>query len=74
MMAAELAIIMAPPAAWIMRKTMISMAPVPPVLQTSVRPTAAAVKITKPILNMRTRPYMSPTRPAVTTSAADTRP
>jgi len=73
-MAAEVAIIMAPPTAWTMRKAMISTAPVAPVLHTSERPSAAAVKITKPILNMRTRPNMSPMRPAVTTSAAETRP
>ena len=73
-MAAELAIIMAPPAAWIMRKAMISVAPAAPLLHTSERPTAAAVKMMRPILNMRTRPYMSPMRPAVTTSAAETKP
>ena len=65
---------MAPPAAWTMRKAMICMAPAAPVPHTSDRPRAAAVKMMKPILNMRTRPYMSPMRPAVTTSAAETRP
>ena len=74
MMAAELAITMAPPIACTMRRMMISRAPTEPVLHTSERPPAAAVKTIKPILKTRTRPYMSPTRPAVTTSEAETSP
>jgi len=73
-MAAELPIIIAPPVAWIMRRMMISSAAVEPSLHTSVRPTAAAVKTMRPVLNMRTRPNMSPRRPAVTTRAAATSP
>src|SRR6266849_7980280 len=72
MIAAPLAITIAPPTAWTMRNTISSIAPADPLLHTSDRPTAASVKIANPMLYTRVRPYMSPSRPAVTTSTAET--
>ena len=43
-----------------------------PVSQVMLRATEKSVKIAKPALNIFTRPYMSPSRPKVTTSTAVT--
>ena len=72
--AAELDISIAPPTACTMRKMMMCRAALGPLPHVSERATAARVKITKPALYMRTRPYMSPRRPKSTTRTAVTRP
>ncbi len=72
--AAELAMSIAPPAACTMRKMMMCRAADAPEPQVSESATAARVKMTKPALYMRTRPYMSPRRPKSTTSTAVTSP
>jgi len=73
MMAAELAIRSAPPMAWNMRNRTSSRAPLEPVLQTQDSRIAATVNQAKPRLYIFTRPKMSPMRPTVTTTTADTR-
>ena len=73
-MAAELPMTMAPPAAWTMRKMMISSAALGPEPHVAASATDASVKMMRPALYMRTRPNMSPIRPSVTTRAALTRP
>ena len=70
--AVEFAVSMAPPTPCTMRSTISSRAPALPVLSTSAQPTEPSVKIRKPRLNSRARPYMSPSRPNVTTSTAVT--
>ena len=50
MIAAPLAITIAPPMAWTMRRMISSIAPAAPWLQTSDSPTAAMVKTAKPML------------------------
>jgi hypothetical protein len=57
---------------WITRITIISTAPVVPVLHVSDRPIDATVKMAKPALYIRTRPNISPSRPNVTTRTAVT--
>ncbi len=73
MMAAELAISRAPPMAWNMRSRTSSRAPLDPVLQTHESRMAETVNQAKPRLYIFTRPKMSPMRPTVTTTTADTR-
>ena len=68
--AEELANRKAPPTPWPMRITIIQIAAGGPVIQVTDRSSEKTVKIAKPSVNMRTRPYMSPTRPKLTTSTA----
>ena len=72
MIAAEFAISNAPPMAWNIRRMTSSKAPFEPVLQTSESRIAPTVNQAKPRLYILTRPNMSPMRPTVTTTAADT--
>ncbi len=72
MIAAEFAMRSAPPMAWNIRRMTSSRAPLEPVLQTSDRRIAPTVNQAKPRLYIFTRPNMSPMRPTVTTTAADT--
>ncbi len=71
-MAAEFAMSNAPPMAWNILKMTSSRAPAEPVLQTHDRRIAPTVNQAKPRLYILTRPNMSPMRPTVTTTAADT--
>jgi hypothetical protein len=73
MMAAEFAMSNAPPMAWNIRRMTSSKAPLEPLLQTTESRTAPRVNQAKPRLYIFVRPYMSPMRPTVTTTAADTR-
>ncbi len=72
MIAVEFANTIAPPTPCTRRIRMISIAPALPVLGTSAHPIEPTVKIRKPRLNSRARPYWSPRRPKVTTSTAVT--
>ncbi len=72
MMAAEFAIKSAPPMAWTILRMTSSRAPFVPVLQTVDKRIAETVNQAKPRLYIFTRPNMSPMRPTVTTTAADT--
>jgi hypothetical protein len=72
MMAAEFAMRSAPPIACTMRRMTSSRAPLEPVLHTNDSRTAETVNQAKPRLYIFTRPKMSPMRPTVTTTAADT--
>ena len=72
MMAAELAISRAPPTACTMRRMTSSRAPLAPVLHTRESRTALMVNQAKPRLYILTRPKMSPMRPTVTTTEAET--
>ena len=67
-MAAELAISMAAPTPWKMRMMIRYIPAASPVSQQTLRASEKKVKTAKPRLYMRTRPYMSPSRPSVTTS------
>ncbi len=62
----------APPTPCTTRKPMSQIAPCEPVNGVSDSRIDARVKIRNPALYMRTRPYMSPRRPKVTTSTAVT--
>jgi hypothetical protein len=70
--AAELAVSMDPPKACTIRKPISHSAPEPPVSGSSESASEAQEKIAKPMLYIRTRPNMSPSRPRVTTSTAET--
>ena len=70
--AVELANRHAPPTPWRTRMTMIHSAPATPVSKVTDSRIEKSVKTAKPRLYMRTRPYMSPTRPRLTTSTAVT--
>ena len=72
MMAAEFAMSSAPPMAWNIRRNTSSSAPAGPVLQTSDKRIAPRVNQANPRLYILTRPKMSPMRPTVTTTAAET--
>ncbi len=67
-MAAELAMSMAAPTPWKMRMMIRYNPAASPVSQHTLRRSEKKVKTAKPRLYMRTRPYMSPSRPSVTTS------
>ena len=58
--------------AWTKRMTMIQMAPAGPSNGVAARTSEPTVKMAKPALYMRTRPYMSPSRPKATTRTAVT--
>src|ERR1019366_5586535 len=62
-----------PPTPCPTRMKMIHSAPPAPVIQVTDNRTEKTVKTAKPRLYMRTRPYMSPTRPKLTTRTAVTR-
>ena len=68
----ELANRNAPPTPWKIRMTMIHSAPAVPVSQVTDSRIEKIVKTAKPRLYILTRPYMSPTRPRLTTSTAVT--
>ena len=70
--AGELAISMEPPTACTTRHKISHSAPLGPVNGSNGSATAARPKMAKPRLYMRTRPYMSPSRPRVTTRTAET--
>ena len=70
--AVELANSIEPPTACTNRQPMIHNAAPPPLPGVSASATEAAVKTTKPRLYIRTRPRVSPSRPRVTTSTAET--
>ena len=72
MMALELANRNAPPTPWPTRMRMIHSAPAVPVSQLTDSRMEKTVKMANPRLYIRTRPYMSPTRPKLTTSTAVT--
>jgi len=67
-MAAELASRNAAPMPCTMRNAIRYSAPARPVIQSTVNNSEASVYTTKPRLYMRTRPYMSPSRPRLTIS------
>ncbi len=71
-MALELANRKAPPTPWPKRIRMIHSAAPAPVIQVNDSRMENRVKMAKPRLYMRTRPYMSPTRPKLTTRTAVT--
>ncbi len=71
-MAAEFAVSMEPPNAWTIRKPISQSAPPPPFSGSSESASEAQAKIAKPMLYIRTRPNMSPSRPSATTSTAET--
>ena len=68
--AEELAMSSAPPTPWTIRIAISQRAAAEPSIHVSESRIDPAVKIAKPKLNMRTRPYMSPIRPKLTTSTA----
>ena len=70
--AGELAISMAPPVACTIRKPISQSAPPGPLSGSNGSASAPSAKTVNPRLYMRTRPKMSPSRPSVTTSTADT--
>ncbi len=70
--AAEFAVSMDPPTACTIRQPISHSAPAPAWNGSNDSATEAALKITKPMLYIRTRPNMSPSRPSVTTSTAET--
>jgi hypothetical protein len=70
--AAELAVSMAPPTAWTMRQAISQSAPRSARNGSSDSASEAELNTTKPKLYIRTRPNMSPSRPSVTTSTAET--
>ncbi len=72
MIAAELAISIEPPTAWTTRQPISQSAPWPPLNGSRDRMIEQTAKIAKPRLYSLTRPYMSPSRPSVTTSTAVT--
>lgn len=72
MIALELAISIAPPTPWPTRIRISHSAPAVPCIQVTDSNTENTVKTANPALYMRTRPYMSPIRPKVTTSTAVT--
>ena len=57
----------APPIPWTIRNPMRYMAPARPVIQSTLNRIEAMVNIRNPRLYSRTRPYMSPRRPKLTT-------
>ena len=69
-MAEELPITSAPPTPWPTRMAISQRAASEPCIQVSESRIEQIVKTARPRLNMRTRPYMSPMRPNVTTSTA----
>ena len=69
-MAEELPITSAPPTPWPMRIAISQRAADEPCIQVTESRIEQIVKTARPRLNMRTRPYMSPMRPNVTTSTA----
>ncbi len=71
-MADELAKSMAPPTPCPTRMAISQMAPDDPLSQVTESSTENKVKTAKPMLKMRTRPNMSPTRPSDTTNTAST--
>ena len=71
-MALELANKKAPPTPWPTRIKMIHMAAPAPVIHVTDSRMEKKVKTAKPRLYIRTRPYMSPTRPKLTTNTAVT--
>ena len=73
MIAAELAISIAPPTPCTTRQTISQSAPAPPCERVErAGSTEETVKTAKPRLYILTRPYMSPSRPSVTTRTAVT--
>ena len=72
MIALELAMSRAPPTPCSTRMTISQRAPAGPVSQVAASRIEKTVKIANPALYIRTRPYMSPSRPKVTTSTAVT--
>jgi hypothetical protein len=72
MIALELANSIAPPTPWPTRIPIIHRAPPPPLSGVAARRIENRVKTAKPRLYVRTRPYMSPSRPRLTTSTAVT--
>ncbi len=70
--AAELAMRSAPPTPCTTRHAMSHIAPCDPVHGQSESASDATLKTANPALYIRTRPYMSPRRPNVTTSTAVT--
>ena len=71
-MAVELANRNAPPMPWTTRQMISHSAASVPVSQVTARNIDATVKTAKPMLYIRTRPNMSPSRPKDTTSTAVT--
>ena len=71
-MAVELANRNAPPMPCTIRHRISHSAAAVPCCQVMVRKSEPTVKIAKPMLYIRTRPNMSPSRPKLTTSTADT--
>ena len=67
-MAAELARSKAAPTPWKTRITISQIAAAGPDIQVMVSRREKKVKMAKPRLYIRTRPYMSPSRPRLTTS------
>ncbi len=72
MIALELACKKAAPMPCTIRNAISTIAAAGPLKNTAESPMDAAVKIAKPRLYMRTRPNMSPIRPKLTTSTAET--
>ena len=72
MMAAEFANSRAPPTPWPIRMPMSQTAAPTPCIQVIDRRIEKTVKTVKPRLYIFTRPKMSPMRPTVTTTAAET--
>ena len=70
--AVELANRNAPPMPCTMRQRISHRAPAVPFIQVTARKMEATVKIANPMLYIRTRPNMSPSRPNDTTSTAVT--
>ncbi len=70
--AVELANRNAPPMPCTMRQMMSHRAAAVPCIQVTARKIEATVKTANPMLYIRTRPNMSPSRPNDTTSTADT--
>ena len=70
--AVELANRNAPPMPCTIRQPISHSAPAVPCCQVTVRKIEATVKTANPRLYIRTRPNMSPSRPKLTTSTADT--
>ena len=62
----------APPMPWTHRQMISHSAAAAPCIQVTVRKIEATAKIAKPMLYIRTRPNMSPSRPNDTTSTAVT--
>ena len=66
----EFAMSSAPPMPWTMRIAISQRAAAEPSIHVSESSTDPAVKTANPTLNIRTRPYMSPMRPKLTTRTA----